>query len=178
VNVNLLVLQLDGLARQADHAFDEVAVRFLGILEHDHVEAFDVLHRQQRAFEAARCRAEDELVDEQVIADEQVFFHRSGGDLERLHDERADEQREDDRDDDRLEVLTQRRLLEGYWLLATGSWLPFALCPLPCHSCSVPILSTARNASCGISTFPTRFMRFLPSFCFSSSLRLREMSPP
>ena len=43
---------------------------------------------------------------------------------------------------------------------------------------SVPILSTARNASCGISTRPTRFMRFLPSFCFSSSLRLREMSPP
>ena len=48
----------------------------------------------------------------------------------------------------------------------------------PAHSVSVPILSTARNASCGISTLPTCFMRFLPSFCFSSSLRLREMSPP
>ncbi len=36
----------------------------------------------------------------------------------------------------------------------------------------------AMNASCGISTLPTIFMRFLPSFCFSSSLRLREMSPP
>ncbi len=39
-------------------------------------------------------------------------------------------------------------------------------------------LSTARNASCGTSTPPTDFIRFLPSFCFSSSLRLREMSPP
>src|SRR5205814_9086400 len=39
-------------------------------------------------------------------------------------------------------------------------------------------LSTARNASWGISTEPTDFMRFLPSFCFSRSLRLREMSPP
>jgi hypothetical protein len=37
---------------------------------------------------------------------------------------------------------------------------------------------TAKNASCGMSTWPTRFMRFLPSFCFSRSLRLREMSPP
>jgi len=43
---------------------------------------------------------------------------------------------------------------------------------------SVPTFSTARKASCGISTRPTRFMRFLPSFCFSSSLRLRVMSPP
>ncbi len=39
-------------------------------------------------------------------------------------------------------------------------------------------LRTARKASCGTSTEPICFMRFLPSFCFSSSLRLREMSPP
>ena len=39
-------------------------------------------------------------------------------------------------------------------------------------------LSTARNASCGTSTPPTYFIRFLPFFCFSSSFRLREMSPP
>src|SRR6202521_5500084 len=39
-------------------------------------------------------------------------------------------------------------------------------------------LSTAMKASCGISTLPTRFRRFFPSFCFSSSLRLRVTSPP
>ena len=36
----------------------------------------------------------------------------------------------------------------------------------------------AMNASWGTSTRPTIFIRFLPSFCFSSSLRLRVMSPP
>jgi hypothetical protein len=40
------------------------------------------------------------------------------------------------------------------------------------------ICSTAMKASCGISTLPTCFMRFLPSFCFSRSFFLREMSPP
>jgi len=34
------------------------------------------------------------------------------------------------------------------------------------------------NASCGISTLPTRFIFFLPSACFYSSFRLRVMSPP
>src|SRR6266511_1726007 len=38
--------------------------------------------------------------------------------------------------------------------------------------------STDRNASWGTSTRPTCFMRFLPFFCFSSSLRLRVTSPP
>src|SRR6185437_2945222 len=32
-----------------------------------------------------------------------------------------------------------------------------------------PMLSTARNASCGTSTAPTCFIRFLPFFWFSSS---------
>ena len=39
-------------------------------------------------------------------------------------------------------------------------------------------LRMAMKASWGTSTLPRDFMRFLPSFCFSSSLRLREMSPP
>ncbi len=41
-----------------------------------------------------------------------------------------------------------------------------------------PVDSAATKASWGTSTRPMVFMRFLPSFCFSSSLRLRVMSPP
>ena len=40
------------------------------------------------------------------------------------------------------------------------------------------IFSTCMNASLGISTVPNWRMRFLPSFCFSSSFFLREISPP
>src|SRR5690606_9666239 len=45
-------------------------------------------------------------------------------------------------------------------------------------SAELPRLRTAMKASCGISTEPTIFMRALPSFCFSSSLRFRLTSPP
>src|SRR4029079_17766357 len=104
------------------------------------------------AAEGQGCGAEDELVDQQVVAHERVVLHRSRRDLEGLHHPGAHEEREDHRDDDRLEVFADDRLLEG----GRG------------HSC--PTFSTARKASWGISTRPTRFMRFLPSFCFSSSL--------
>ena len=40
------------------------------------------------------------------------------------------------------------------------------------------IFKAARKADCGISTLPNWRIRFLPSFCFSNSFRLREMSPP
>lgn len=34
------------------------------------------------------------------------------------------------------------------------------------------------KASCGTSTDPTDFIRFLPAFCFSNNLRFRVISPP
>src|SRR6185437_3639067 len=53
---------------------------------------------------------------------------------------------------------------------------------IPCSSVArsryLSTLRTARKASCGISTRPTCFMRFLPSFCFSSNFFLRLTSPP
>ena len=47
----------------------------------------------------------------------------------------------------------------------------------PAHDFGV-VCSAATKASWGTSTRPTIFIRRLPSRCFSSSLRLRVMSPP
>jgi len=61
--------------------------------------------------------------------------------------------------------------------ICVGKRHPPASCKI-LEDYSSPTLRTARKASCGMSTLPIRFMRFLPSFCFSRSLRLRLMSPP
>ena len=53
-------------------------------------------------------------------------------------------------------------------------FLPLSYLPVP----SSPTLRAARKASWGSSTLPMRFMRFLPSFCFSRSFLLRVISPP
>ena len=62
----------------------------------------------------------------------------------------------------------------GYEAHFDGSRGPyfFALAPLSSED------NAAMKASWGTSTRPTIFIRFLPSFCFSRSLRLRVMSPP
>ena len=55
------------------------------------------------------------------------------------------------------------------------------LCPVghrPEAAGQLSTFSAAIKASCGMSTLPNWRIRFLPSFCFSSSLRLRVMSPP
>ena len=46
------------------------------------------------------------------------------------------------------------------------------------HPPSPSSCRTAMKASCGISTEPTCFIRFFPSFWRSRSFRLRVMSPP
>jgi hypothetical protein len=87
---------------------DEFRCTTSALGQHDDVTALDRGFRQQLPLHAGAVRAEDELVHEQVVADEEVVLHRAGRDLERLDDERAHEQGEDHGDDDRLEVLAGR----------------------------------------------------------------------
>ncbi len=94
-------------------------------------------------------------------------------------------------------IRSERRLCDGrsgfFWFLNDNAvWSPtlatthgnqkffasFFQKRSPCLLRHASILRAARNALCGISTLPNWRMRFLPSFCFSRSLRLRLMSPP
>jgi hypothetical protein len=63
----------------------------------------------------------------------------------------------------------------GYFLHYFGDWTNT---DMPQHRQSEFTESAATKASWGISTAPTDFMRRLPSFWRSSSLRLRVTSPP
>jgi hypothetical protein len=91
VHVDLLLAQLDLVARQTDHALHEVAFRIFRKLEHHDVTALD--------------RREAHLVDDEMVAHQEIGLHRPGRNLERLKHPRAHEQREDDRDDQRLEIF-------------------------------------------------------------------------
>jgi hypothetical protein len=106
-----LVADLHPLSGQADDALDEVASGIFRELEDHHVPARDRLLGQNPVLPGPERGRVDHLVDQQVIADQQVVLHRAGRDLEGLDHERADEEREDDGDDHGLEVLADDRLL-------------------------------------------------------------------
>jgi hypothetical protein len=63
-------------------------------------------------------------------------------------------------------------------LAAALRLLALALSVLLARAAQSPIFKASMKAAWGMSTLPNWRMRFLPSFCFSSSLRLRVTSPP
>src|SRR5579884_694801 len=80
----------------------------------------------------------------------------------------------------RGESIYYVKSLQGYKVTTTLINEPLN----PCNASTIKqrkehhAFNTSINASCGMLTEPKAFMRFLPSFCFSRSLRLRVMSPP
>src|SRR6185295_10495906 len=113
--------------------------------------------------------------------------HRARGYLERLDEERAQQEHDQDHREETDRILDPPRFFCRF--LPSCSKDEFVQEPHEARDREQqeqeqgkahfsPVWRTARKASCGISTAPTCFMRFLPSFCFSSSLRLRVTSPP
>ena len=62
VDIDLLGPQFDRFARQADHPLDEIAVRFVGILEDDDVAAADVRTGSSARSIAARAGPKTNLL--------------------------------------------------------------------------------------------------------------------
>src|SRR6266480_3854067 len=128
-----------------------------------------------------------ELVDQDEIPDHQRRHHRARGNLERLDQERAQQENDENNREETLRIFDPPGFLV----------VPAALLgEIDCvgerkrprndqqdkeYQREIHLLSTcsmARNASWGISTVPTCFMRFFPAFCFSSNFLLRLTSPP
>ena len=103
----------DRVAGHADDALHEVGVGLQRIAEDDDVAALHVPDRDETRHRIRGLRSVDELVDDDVIADLEVVFHRSRRDLERLKDEDAGEVDEDDGDQERFVVLADRRFFLG-----------------------------------------------------------------
>ena len=57
----------------------------LRVFEDDHIAAFNIFKRQNFV-QHRPARAEDELVNEQMVSNQEVIFHRGRGDFECLND--------------------------------------------------------------------------------------------
>ena len=95
--------------RKHDLTLDEISARVLGILEDNDIAALRDAIGKDLVEEGIGVAREDELVDHQMVADEEVVLHRAGRNLERLDDKGADDQREDRRDDQRFGPVAKLR---------------------------------------------------------------------
>ena len=83
-----------------------------------------------------------------------------------------------------LDAFEKRSVKSGVWLGLAGALAMmtkyWALTVIGAVGLAALLstFSAAMKASCGMSTLPNCRIFFLPSFCFSRSLRLRVMSPP
>ncbi len=95
----------------ANQALDVSDFRTVGVFENNDITALRIAVRQQFGPET-RLKTIDEFIDQQVIADQKIGFHRSRGDLERLDYESGCKQRNDGSDDYGLEIFPDSRFAE------------------------------------------------------------------
>ena len=111
VDVNRLVVAFDDVAGHADNPFNEILLRLYRELKNNDVSPLGVLERNDHLLQIWQLDAVDKLVDQNVIADQQRVFHRSGGNLEGLHHEGANEKCQQNSHENGFDVLPQPALL-------------------------------------------------------------------
>src|SRR5579872_738048 len=97
IQEDTLVFHPDVISRNPDHTLDECLPDVDGVAKDDDVASLYVLVGQQVLGEPSG-RSVRQLIHEQMVANEQRIFHRSGGDDERLHQRRRTEQQQNDGD--------------------------------------------------------------------------------
>src|SRR5215470_17191939 len=105
VDINVAIDDFQVIARQADHAFDEMLVIIVRILEHDNVAALQRAIGQKFFVPGIVMPAKDELVDEQMIPNEKSLLHRLRRNFECLEDETRDKQCQNHRNQKRFEIF-------------------------------------------------------------------------
>ena len=113
IDEKLLVADLHNIAGNTDDALDEILAGIFGKLEDDNVVALRIVDGDDGLFDEGRLDAIDELVDQNVIADQQRVLHGTGRDFESLDHKGADKQGQYHGDDDRLDVFPQGPLFFG-----------------------------------------------------------------
>ena len=124
VHVGAVVLDLHRLAAHRDDALDEVSRLVVGVLEDDDVAPARLAEAGQMGIGEGDLRPVEELVDQDVVADQQGVHHGAGGDGEGLHHEGADDQRQQHRHHDGLAVLAGEGLAARLAAASTGRGSP------------------------------------------------------
>ena len=86
VDVERALFRLNGVAANRNDAFDEVLGFLVKRNEHKHIPSRGFMEVEEFDVRSREADAVDKLADEDAISHEQAFFHRAGGDLERLDD--------------------------------------------------------------------------------------------
>ncbi len=112
VDVDLPVENSDMVPRQANYALHKMLTRLRlvirgGKFEDHHITPAQV-SRGQQAREESRLGGKNELVDQQVVANQKRVFHRPGGDFKGLEDEGRSENGQNDRNHQGLKGVSSR----------------------------------------------------------------------
>ena len=94
IHVNVLIHDLDAIAWQTDDPLHKMLVFLIREFENDDVAALKRAIRQKFLIPGPGA-PKNELVDQQMVANEQGAFHGGGGNFEGLNDKRGAEQSQD-----------------------------------------------------------------------------------
>ena len=109
VNNKAFIFDLDGIPAYPDNPLDEILGPVFGINKNDNFSSFGVTDRHQGVPKIGHLDPVAELADQDVVADQQGWFHGTGRDLEVLYHKGAAEEGNENGNDYRFCVFLNLR---------------------------------------------------------------------